>query len=191
MTWNWKWKKMLISISSKYSYCKLILNYIKKKLSKGTLIHQNLATLVCFHLAITNVATVNLVEWVEQNQFQDCGTTITLHKIMFKILALLSNFLLLHSKNFHKELWVSSSKCCTSSQSSIAYIFAFMHLHLISFHDNIMCNFNVFKILWLVSSAQVENDIFLHQDLFFMVLVSQVCPMNCRASLKKLHKWCQ
>jgi len=94
---------MLISISSKYSYCKLILNYIKKRLSKGTLIHQNLATLVSFHLAITNVAIVNLVEWVEQNQFQDCGATITLHKIMFKILALLSNFLFLHSKNSTKN----------------------------------------------------------------------------------------
>jgi hypothetical protein len=134
---------MLISISSKYSYCKLVFNYIKKRLSKGTLIRQNLATLVCFHLAITNVAIVSLVEWVEQNQFQDCGTTITLHKIMFKILALSSNFLLFHSKNFHKELWVSSSKCCTSSQSSIAYILAFMHLHLISSYDNIMCNFSV------------------------------------------------
>ncbi len=94
-------EKMLISISSKYSYCKPVFNYTKKTLSKGTLIRQNLATLVYFDLTTTNVAIVSFVEWVEQNKFQDCGTTITLHKIMFKTLALLSNFLLLHSKKFH------------------------------------------------------------------------------------------
>ncbi len=181
---------MLISISSKYSYCKPIFNYIKKKLSKGTLIHRNLATLVCFHLATTNVVIVSFMEWVKQNQFQDCGTTITLHKIMFKILALLSNFLLLHSKNFHKELWVYSNKCCTSSQISITYILAFTHLHLISFHDSIMCNFNVFLIVWLIGSAQVENKKKFHQDLLFYGVGISGLPNELQGIIKKLHKWC-
>jgi hypothetical protein len=39
--WNWKWKKKLLSISSKYSYFKLLFNYNKKGLWKGTLIRQN------------------------------------------------------------------------------------------------------------------------------------------------------
>jgi hypothetical protein len=55
-------EKMLISISSKYSYCKPVFNYTKKTLSKGTLIRQNLATLVYFDLTTTNVAIVSFVE---------------------------------------------------------------------------------------------------------------------------------
>jgi hypothetical protein len=35
MIWNWKWKKILLSISSKYSYFKLIFNYIEKDFEKG------------------------------------------------------------------------------------------------------------------------------------------------------------
>jgi hypothetical protein len=38
----------------------------------------------------------------------------------------------------------ASSKCYTSSQSPNPYNCAFMHLHLISLHDSIMCNFSVF-----------------------------------------------
>jgi hypothetical protein len=53
--------------------------------------------------ATTNVAIVSFVKWVEQNQFQDSGTTIILHIIMFKILATLLRFLLFHSKNFTKS----------------------------------------------------------------------------------------
>jgi len=49
MIWNWKWKKMLVSISSKYSYLKPIFNYSRKGLWKGTLIFQNCDTLVWFH----------------------------------------------------------------------------------------------------------------------------------------------
>jgi hypothetical protein len=49
MIWNWKWKKNVFSISSKYSYFKPIFNYIKKELWKGILIDQNCDTLVCFH----------------------------------------------------------------------------------------------------------------------------------------------
>ncbi len=41
-------KKMLLSISFKYSYFKPIFNYIKKGFWKGTLIHLNYDTLVCF-----------------------------------------------------------------------------------------------------------------------------------------------
>ncbi len=41
-------KKMLFSISFKYSYFKLVFNYIRKGLWKGTLIHQNCETLMCF-----------------------------------------------------------------------------------------------------------------------------------------------
>ncbi len=48
MIWNGKWKKMLCSISSKYSYFKPIFNYIKKGLWKETLISQNCDTLMCF-----------------------------------------------------------------------------------------------------------------------------------------------
>ncbi len=48
MIWNWKWKKTLFSISFKYSYFKLVLNYIRKGLWKGTLIHQNCDILMCF-----------------------------------------------------------------------------------------------------------------------------------------------
>ncbi len=50
MIWNWKWKKMLFSKSSKYSYFKPIFNYTWKGFWKGTLIHQNYDTLVCFCL---------------------------------------------------------------------------------------------------------------------------------------------
>ncbi len=32
MTLNWKWKKMLLSISSKYSYFKPKFNYTRKRL---------------------------------------------------------------------------------------------------------------------------------------------------------------
>jgi len=35
MIWNWKWKKMLLSISSKNPYLKSIFNYIKKDFEKG------------------------------------------------------------------------------------------------------------------------------------------------------------
>jgi hypothetical protein len=48
MIWNWNWKKMLLSISSKYSYFKPISNYTKKGLWKGIQIYQNCDTLVCF-----------------------------------------------------------------------------------------------------------------------------------------------
>jgi hypothetical protein len=48
MIWNWKWKKNLFSIPFKYSYFKLVFNYTRKGLWKGTLIHQNYDTLVCF-----------------------------------------------------------------------------------------------------------------------------------------------
>jgi hypothetical protein len=44
-------KKKLLSISFKYSYFKPFFNYTQKGLWKGILIHQNWATLVCFHLA--------------------------------------------------------------------------------------------------------------------------------------------
>lgn len=86
------------------------------------------------------------VLWSELNGINSkiVANTIILHIIMFKILATWSRFLLFDFKNFHKELWLCLSKCCNSSQSSIAYILALMQLHLISFHDNIMCNFSVF-----------------------------------------------
>ncbi len=48
MIWNWKWKKWLLSISSKYSYFKPIFNYTRKGLWKGTLICPNYDTLMCF-----------------------------------------------------------------------------------------------------------------------------------------------
>lgn len=47
---------------------------------------------------------------------------------------------------FTKNNEFASSKCYISSQSPNAYSCAFMHLHLISLHDSIMCNFRVFKI---------------------------------------------
>jgi hypothetical protein len=53
-----------------------------------------------------NVAIVSFMEWVEWNELQDCDIIITLRKIMFKILALLSSFLLFHSSFFHKEQWI-------------------------------------------------------------------------------------
>jgi hypothetical protein len=49
MIWNWKWKKMSFSISSKYSYFKPIFNYTRKGLWKGILICQNCDTLMFFH----------------------------------------------------------------------------------------------------------------------------------------------
>jgi hypothetical protein len=42
-------EKMLLSISSKYSYFKPILNYTRKGLWKGTPIHKNCDIVVCFH----------------------------------------------------------------------------------------------------------------------------------------------
>jgi hypothetical protein len=48
MIWNWKWKKMLLLISSKYSYFKPIFNYTRKGLWKGIIICQNCDTLMCF-----------------------------------------------------------------------------------------------------------------------------------------------
>jgi len=42
-------EKMLLSISSKYSYFKLVLNYTRKGLWKGTPIHRNCDTIMCFH----------------------------------------------------------------------------------------------------------------------------------------------
>jgi hypothetical protein len=53
MIWNWKWKKMLLSISSKYSYFKQIFNYIRKRFWKGTIICWNCDTLVCFRPTIS------------------------------------------------------------------------------------------------------------------------------------------
>jgi hypothetical protein len=53
MIWNWEWKKMLLSISCKYSYFKPIFNYIRKGLSKRTLICWNYDTLMCFHPNLT------------------------------------------------------------------------------------------------------------------------------------------
>jgi hypothetical protein len=52
MIWNWKWKKILFSISSKYSYLKPVFNYTIKGLWKGTLICRICDTLVCFHLGV-------------------------------------------------------------------------------------------------------------------------------------------
>jgi hypothetical protein len=49
MIWNWKWKKMLFSISSKYSYFKSIFNYTRKTFWKGIQICRNCDTSVCFH----------------------------------------------------------------------------------------------------------------------------------------------
>jgi hypothetical protein len=57
-----------------------------------------------------------------------------------------------------KNYEFASSKCCTSSQSSIANILAFMHLHLISLHTSITCNFSVFLILWLAHSAHGQKN---------------------------------
>jgi len=50
MIWKWKWKKMLLSISAKYSYFKPIFNYTRKGLWKGILICWNCDTLMCFCL---------------------------------------------------------------------------------------------------------------------------------------------
>jgi hypothetical protein len=50
MIWNWKWKKMLFSISFKYSYFKPIFKYSKKKLWKWSLICHNCDSLMCFCL---------------------------------------------------------------------------------------------------------------------------------------------
>jgi hypothetical protein len=123
---------------------------------------------------------VSFVKWVERNLFQDCGTSIILHIIMFKILATLSRFLLFNFTIFHKELWLCLSRCCNSSQSSIAYILALMQVHLISLHYNIMWKFTVFfSILWLASSAhgeKMKNDIFLHQDFLFDGVGSSSLP---------------
>jgi hypothetical protein len=49
MIWNWKWKKMLLSMSSKYSHFELVFSYTKKVLWKRTLICPNCDTLVWFH----------------------------------------------------------------------------------------------------------------------------------------------
>jgi hypothetical protein len=58
MIWNWKWKKMLLSISSKYSYFKLVFNYIKKGLWKGILICWFCDTLVCFRPPYTSFVCI-------------------------------------------------------------------------------------------------------------------------------------
>ncbi len=67
MIWNWKWKKMLLSISSKYSYFKLIFNYIKKGLWKGTLNCWNCDTLACFHLYLKLV--LKLIMYIYNDHF--------------------------------------------------------------------------------------------------------------------------
>ncbi len=48
MIWNWKWKKTLLSISSKYSYLKLVFNFTRKGFWKETLIRQICDTLLWF-----------------------------------------------------------------------------------------------------------------------------------------------
>lgn len=48
-----------------------------------------------------------------------------------------------------------------------------------------MCNFSVLKILWLVNSAQVENDIFLHQDLFFYGVGISCVPNELQGIINK------
>ncbi len=136
--------------------------------------------------ATTNVAIVSFVKWVERNHFQDSGTTIILHIIMFKILATLLRFLLFNFNFFHNELWLCLSKCCNSSQSSIAYILALMmQLHLISLHDNIMWNFSVFILfcdLQVVLMGKKWKMTFFYIKIFcLMVLVVQVYLIICRA----------
>ncbi len=58
MTQNLKWKNVLFSITSKYSYCNSILKCIRNGISKRTFNYCKLQTLTCFHL-INNV----VVKW--------------------------------------------------------------------------------------------------------------------------------
>jgi hypothetical protein len=55
---------MLLPISFKYSYFKLVFNYTRKGLWKGILIRQNCDTLVCFR-------PVALLLHLNKNVFQD------------------------------------------------------------------------------------------------------------------------
>jgi hypothetical protein len=56
MIWNWKWKKMLLSMSSKYSYFEPVFNYTRIGFWKRTLICQNCNTLMCFHPWTPNIS---------------------------------------------------------------------------------------------------------------------------------------
>jgi hypothetical protein len=71
MTWNWKWKKMLLSISSDYSYFKLIFNYIGKGLWEGTLIFRNLATPVCFHSIMKLIHVLCKLGWIKLEKWKE------------------------------------------------------------------------------------------------------------------------
>jgi hypothetical protein len=81
MTWNWKWKKMLFSLSSKYSYFKPIFNYTRKGFWKGILICQIWDTLTCFcplnPIVSTCVMNQSKGHWLLSN-----ALTITISLIM-------------------------------------------------------------------------------------------------------------
>lgn len=87
------------------------------------------------------------VSWSESNGMNSKIVTLSLHYIKlysrFWHCCQVSYFFI--PIFFTKNNDFASSKCYTSSQRHNAYNCAFMHLHFISLHDSIMCNFSVLK----------------------------------------------
>jgi hypothetical protein len=100
--WNWKWKKMLLSISSKYSYFKLVFNYTIKGFWKGTLIHRNCDTLMCFcplaTWAICNAEMMHVISFfltnVETKQFRMATLFMNFKEIVLHMVHLFAKFVI-------------------------------------------------------------------------------------------------
>jgi hypothetical protein len=95
---------MLLSISSKYSYFKPIFNYTTKGLWKGTLIHRNCDTLMCFCLeelamwAICNTEMMPMIFFfltnVETKQFGMATLFTNFKEIVLHLIHLFAKFVI-------------------------------------------------------------------------------------------------
>lgn len=117
-----------------------------------------------FVYVTVNVAIVRFMEWVKWNELQDWNTITTLGEIMFKILALLSSFLLFHS-NWTMNLLQAS----VTLHHKVPMLAVVPLCTYICFHSMIvLCATLVFFfILWLAGSVHGQDDIFLRQDFLF------------------------
>jgi len=76
-------------------WIKITLNFKFQAQSSKLKFHAHAQTIL-MHVGDTNVAIVSSMEWLWQNQLQDCNTTMILHKIMFNIWAPPLDFSCLH-----------------------------------------------------------------------------------------------
>ncbi len=90
---------MLLSILSKYSYLKPFFNYTRKGLWKGTSIHQNWNTLMCFH-PIFHINT-----WQVQKISHLCISNIYIYRAIFTFWSPLILHIYIFLWFFHEFFW--------------------------------------------------------------------------------------